>query len=190
MKKILVLILSIGLASNAFGMYWPTWLGGSGDSKEVIGLKFAFDNTSKKQFADFLTLMVKTGETLPDAGAENHAVQVYQTMQEVGFDGLVKKPKFDECFNKYLAELKKNPDFKKAEHDHSKEEWTKVCWDMAFMLKEKAGIEFPNGQGDGFAEEFLKLNAHLPETSKMALMTGALLQLVPGQIQREEAQKE
>ncbi len=188
MKKIfLLIILSSSLASNVFGMDWLNPY--SYFAEKSIGLQFAFDDTSKKQLAGFLTLMVNTGEAMPD-GAENHAVQVYQTMQEVGFDGLVKKPKFDECFNKYLAELKKNPNFKKAEHDHSKKVWEQVCWNMAFMLKEKAGIEFPNGQGDGFAEEFLKLNAHLPETSKMALMTGALLQLVPGQIQREEAQKE
>ncbi len=188
MKKIfLLIILSSSLASNVFGMDWLNPY--SYFAEKSIGLQFAFDDTSKKQLAGFLTLMVNTGEAMPD-GAENHAVQVYQTMQEVGFDGLVKKPKFDECFNTYLAQLESTTDFKKAIQDDSKKEWLLVCKDLAKLLHEEAGINFPKEEGSaGSVKKFLELNAKLPETSDMALMAGALLQFVPLQLERKEAKE-
>ncbi len=187
MKKILILILSISLGTKAFGMDWlnPYSYFGGGKPTAEEALKFKFDEKSKEAFADFLSLMVNTGKTLPDAGS-NHAVQVYKRMQEEGFDGLVKMPKFETSFNTYLTRLEKNPDFKKAKHDHSKEEWIKVCFYVERELQ-MAGVKFP---AEHSAKKFLELNAHLPVTSDMALMAGALLQLVPGQLQREEKQKQ
>ena len=197
MKKILFLLLSLGLASSAFGMDWfnpisYSIFGGGKPTSEVKveepqGLNFPFDEDSKKAFAGFVTLMVTTGKNKPKL---KRITQPYEQMQEIGFDGLVKQPKFDNRFNSIFAKWKQEPAFKEAEKNLSTENWKNAGWALADLLHKLAGINFPKKESKEQAKEFLELNAKLPETSFEALKAGAVLQLVVVQMQREEKQKQ